>query len=594
MRIILLFAAFLAWVGVASAHTVAVGYSNGQVAETSPYKISGKGHVSAAVYITPEVYEKYAQCDFMGISVGLASAKYCDSLTVWVRETLDGEDIVTKTIKRSNNDAIDQGWNNILFDTPMPLEGKSFYIGYTYHQSYKDGAVSVVGEPRPNTSYLKRGNLASWEDISSEGVLSIELLVGGDNMPPYDLKVVSATATRSGDGVVTVVTNIINNGSKDVTEYDLTFSAEGYNYVKTISTPIASGANTKVSTILYDVPEAVGFDLPLTVTATRIADGEDYFPEDNSTVASMRIPRNVVVEEFTGTGCGWCPRGLVGMDKMHERYGERFVGIGIHQYNSSDPMYPTRYKNLGFDGAPECKIDRSYLTDPYYGKGNDICDDFEAEMEVPTYISVMVSATFNADRTAVDITADLSSQAALNGLSVGFVLTADSVTGTERAWKQANYYYQYQPSQLPDDLKQFGNGGVNGGSSFFWSFNDVAIGTYYEGGKYEMSIGNIGKRETKTVTATVDMPTKAALVNALRYDLITANVLVLDDKGVVANAAKVRVVDPTDVKELDVKPAGNLREVARYTLDGRMISTPQKGINIVKLSDGSTIKVNVK
>ena len=84
------------------------------------------------------------------------------------------------------------------------------------------------------------------------------------------------------------------------------------------------------------------------------------------------------------------------------------------------------------------------------------------------------------------------------------------------------------------------------------------------------------------------------LVNALRYDLITANVFVLDDKGVVANAAKVRVVDPTDVKELDVKPAGNLREVARYTLDGRMITTPQKGINIVKLSDGSTIKVNVK
>ena len=204
------------------------------------------------------------------------------------------------------------------------------------------------------------------------------------------------------------------------------------------------------------------------------------------------------------------------------------------------------------------------------------------------------NATFNADRSAVDITADLNSQAAMSGLSVGFVLTADSVTGTERAWKQANYYYQYQPSQLPDDLKQFGNGGVNGGSSFFWIFNDVAIGSYYEGGKYEKSIGSIGNRETKTVTATVEMPTKAVLVNALRYDLITANVFVLDDKGVVANAAKVRVVDPTDVKELDVKPAGNLREVARYTLDGRMITTPQKGINIVRLSDGSTIKVNVK
>ena len=55
MKKLLLFAALMAWVGVASAHTVAVGYSNGQVAETSPYKNSGKGHVSAAVYTSPEV-----------------------------------------------------------------------------------------------------------------------------------------------------------------------------------------------------------------------------------------------------------------------------------------------------------------------------------------------------------------------------------------------------------------------------------------------------------------------------------------------------------------------------------------------------------
>lgn len=585
----------MAGVGFAGAHTVAIGYSNGQVAESSPYTIAGKGHVSAAVYITPDVYEKYAQCDIMGISVGLASAKKCDSLTVWMRETLDGEDIVAKTIKRSSGDAIEQGWNNILFDTSIPLEGKSFYIGYTYHQSYKDGAVSVVGAPRPNTSYLKRGALASWEDISEEGVLSLELLVGGDNMPPYDLKVVSASGTRNAEDVVTIVTSIINNGSKEATEYDLVFSAEGYYYMQTVSTPVASGARTQVSTILYDVPEEVGFSIPLTVTATRIADGEDCTPEDNSATVSMRLPRNVVVEEFTGTGCGWCPRGLVGMDKLHERYGERFVGIGIHQYNSSDPMYPSRYKNLGFDGAPQCKIDRSYFADPYYGKGSDICLDFEAEMEQPAFITVSVSAAFNDDRTAVDFTANVKCQAALNGASIGFVLTADSLTGTERAWKQSNYYYQYQPSQLPDDLKQFGNGGVNGGSSFFWTYNDVAIGTYYEGGKYEMQLGSIGSHETKTVSATVDMPTKAALLAAIRYDLVTANVFVVDANGVIVNAAKARVaVDLTGVKEVGVKPDGDLREVARYTLDGRMVTTPQKGINIVRLSDGSTIKINVR
>lgn len=45
------------------------------------------------------------------------------------------------------------------------------------------------------------------------------------------------------------------------------------------------------------------------------------------------------------------------------------------------------------------------------------------------------------------------------------------------------------------------------------------------------------------------------------------------------------------------RPAANLvelREVARYTLDGKRIQAPQKGINIIRMSDGSTRKVVVK
>ena len=40
--------------------------------------------------------------------------------------------------------------------------------------------------------------------------------------------------------------------------------------------------------------------------------------------------------------------------------------------------------------------------------------------------------------------------------------------------------------------------------------------------------------------------------------------------------------------------AENSAEVARYTLDGRLVSAPVKGVNIVKRADGSTTKVIVK
>lgn len=40
--------------------------------------------------------------------------------------------------------------------------------------------------------------------------------------------------------------------------------------------------------------------------------------------------------------------------------------------------------------------------------------------------------------------------------------------------------------------------------------------------------------------------------------------------------------------------AGELRETGRYSLDGRRLESPEKGINIVRMSDGSVRKVMVK
>ena len=37
-----------------------------------------------------------------------------------------------------------------------------------------------------------------------------------------------------------------------------------------------------------------------------------------------------------------------------------------------------------------------------------------------------------------------------------------------------------------------------------------------------------------------------------------------------------------------------LEVVARYSLDGRRLAAPQKGVNILKMSDGTTRKVVVK
>ncbi len=55
-----------------------------------------------------------------------------------------------------------------------------------------------------------------------------------------------------------------------------------------------------------------------------------------------------------------------------------------------------------------------------------------------------------------------------------------------------------------------------------------------------------------------------------------------------------------NIKEFDATPVegvqtdGTLEETGRYSLDGKRIGSQQKGVNIVRYSDGSTKKVLVK
>ena len=57
-----------------------------------------------------------------------------------------------------------------------------------------------------------------------------------------------------------------------------------------------------------------------------------------------------------------------------------------------------------------------------------------------------------------------------------------------------------------------------------------------------------------------------------------------------ANSVKIDLATGIDGVESDGEA---VKEVARYSVDGARISAPVKGINIVKMSDGTTRKVMI-
>ena len=312
--------------------------------------------------------------------------------------------------------------------------------------------------------------------------------------------------------------------------------------------------------------------------------------------ANAQIQRMVVVEEFTGTGCGWCPRGLAGMDWLKATYEDKCIGIALHQYNSSDPTYITKYASLPFQGAPQCMINRMILADPYYGReGTDNfisqAVDYYATFETHAYVESISAAYQDENMKKVDITASVNFDAD-GDYSVAFVLTGDSLTGESSAWKQSNYYTSNAPSGDPL-IDQFCNGGEYGQSQFYWKFNDVALAASYNanGENLADALQPAQAGVSQSVSYTLGLPTKTQMLKAMRKDLISAIVLIIDNEnGYIVNAARVQVPvmeDPTAISATSKEATA----VAFYNAEGKVVSAPQKGLNIVKMSDGSIKKV---
>ena len=79
--------------------------------------------------------------------------------------------------------------------------------------------------------------------------------------------------------------------------------------------------------------------------------------------------KKFVMEESTGTWCGYCPRGIATIEYLKETYGDRFIAISLHGSGSTvDPMAmpDSEYLNYVSSGSfPGALLNRDALLDPY-------------------------------------------------------------------------------------------------------------------------------------------------------------------------------------------------------------------------------------
>ena len=178
------------------------------------------------------------------------------------------------------------------------------------------------------------------------------------------------------------------------------------------------------------------------------------------------------------------------------------------------------------------------------------------------------------------------------------MLIADNLSGTTSKWKQSNYFAKgtgvyNSKSSMPEDLQFL----WDAGSSYAATYNDVLIASSYSNSKNKATLPTLVENGSVNSYYTLTMPTKKALKETIRScgNEVYVVAVVLDKKtGAIVNARKAKVADFGTTGIENVNNSSEATVVARYNVNGVQIAAPVKGINIVKMSDGTTRKVLVK
>lgn len=246
---------------------------------------------------------------------------------------------------------------------------------------------------------------------------------------------------------VTVSANLQNFGYEPLTSVLMTLEYGSESYTDTITSLNVGILGRRNFTHTFSIDLTEEGEFPFTVTFSNPNGVEDENPTDNGATRrvyglSTQLPKKVVVEEATGTWCGWCPRGTVNMDLLAEEHADVAIPIAVH---NTDPMEVEEYDDaLGatIGGYPSGHVDRKSVDiDPA---------DFIAAVEsiqdrlVPVAVTTVSSYDPDTRMATITGTGYFSVPTQANDLRFTCVLTENNVTGTATTpgygFSQVNYY----------------------------------------------------------------------------------------------------------------------------------------------------------
>lgn len=586
--------ATLNWVADAKIENHTLGFCEGQVKTGATDGFSNPEpdqDISAAIHIPAPVAKLYAGCEITQINAGLASTLNVESMNVWIRSSLDGENLAEATMTKTSTPSLKKGWNSFVLPSPfiIPEESEGFYVGLTFHQKGNSIGLSVVqGLPVvENSLWVKLGNETPWADRSEEGVLSIETLVSGDNLPAVNLTISSlqmqpSVSISNGElsGTLTVV-----NHAEQVSGFDIFCSLDNREDYLTQHVDVdLAFKESKEIPFSFTFDNLSEGDHMAYLRIGGIKEGEDAYPDDNVLSApfsavSHFFPRKVIVEEFTTEACINCPRVAGYMHEMLETSGAdgSVIAICHHSGFGTDWLtIPADITYLGLYGtvspfAPAIFVDRftaDYL--PGYNNNSSVMLPESAEelsravntrKNVPAYVCLDLDVELTDGNAHVKVSGQRATETFTNNkprIVVG--LLEDNIPAKVQAGVPEGETY----------IQQHVNRVYNSTWGEYLDFNGESY-TY----ECDLEVKPEYVKENLSVVAYI-----------WDYDPSDAN------KCEIANANVLYYPDMKDnTSGIDNISENSDADIKYYSIDGRALGSPQKGITIVSKANGTTSKI---
>lgn len=368
-------------------------------------------------YVTP-----YAGTSLTKVNIGLMHD--VTNLKIHIRTTIDGNDLYTQDVGN-----LTAGWHTVTLTTPYQISTSALVIGYEASAASTADQDSYILGITDNTTFLNYASYIKMDGsyyTQSYGCWAIQGVLEGDNLPQNEIGLYSINTKVVKSNEPFAVRGLFwNLGAKPVGSCEIGYNINGVSGSQTVKMDSVSPYNLGDFSLNIPAANIAHQDSAvLSLEVNKVNEVDDDYSGDNSgssylTSTDVVYPHRVVAEEGTGAWCGWCVRGIVGMENMRKKHPETFIPIAIHDGDKQDgnnrdglEIDPTlSYSYLGFiknyiSSYPTCIIDRKYSNDPFYG----IEDVYNEEQSEPCLFDYKYkSLTYNSSTGLVSATVTTTS-----------------------------------------------------------------------------------------------------------------------------------------------------------------------------------------